>query len=379
MSFVAAAKTELPADPLLADLKEYASNATSTLRVDREKHVVYGVKILGFESQNTATVTKAGKLLQGNRKYNRAAIAKALPLYEGRAVYFDHAETGEHPYGTKNGHIENVRIENDGLYANHHYNPFCSLTEAYLHDAEHSPKDVGFSQHADGRVRQNGADVEVYEICKVHSVDLVGDPASVGGLFESVVPPSVDSRIQTIVDDLKTELSKVLPATVKESHVMAIEYKDLTIASLRENCPDLVAVLEKTDAASKLQEQITKLTAENTAGVAALKEALAANTALQAEKAEAEKLVAITAQLKEAKIDVSNKVVCSDLFMATLKEAKDEAARKAIIDDRVSLCGIAAKGRATTGAAPFGMVGLTESLVALKPGASNAEVLACLR
>ena len=46
-------------------------------RVDREAGILYGVKVLGFESRN-------------NRSYKRSAVAQAVKLYEGAKVNIDH-------------------------------------------------------------------------------------------------------------------------------------------------------------------------------------------------------------------------------------------------------------------------------------------------
>ena len=52
-------------------------------------------------------------------------------------------------------------------------------------DAEHAPENVGFSHNVEARVGRRGDRVVVEAIIRVQSVDLVADPATTRGLFES--------------------------------------------------------------------------------------------------------------------------------------------------------------------------------------------------
>jgi hypothetical protein len=52
-------------------------------------------------------------------------------------------------------------------------------------DAEHQPENVGFSHNVQARVTRDAQRVLVEAITKVQSVDLVADPATTRGLFES--------------------------------------------------------------------------------------------------------------------------------------------------------------------------------------------------
>jgi len=95
--------------------------------------------------------------------------------------------------------IRNVQLrENEGLYADFWFNPKHSVAEQLLWDAEHASDNVGFShnveavvrrQTADGRRQQSsdgGTTAIVERIVAVRSVDLVADPATTRGLFESI-------------------------------------------------------------------------------------------------------------------------------------------------------------------------------------------------
>ncbi len=67
-----------------------------------------------------------------------------------------------------------------------------------LWDAEHAPENVGFSHNVEARTVRRGERVVVEAITRVQSVDLVADPATTRGLFEShrgwQSPPAADVR-----------------------------------------------------------------------------------------------------------------------------------------------------------------------------------------
>ncbi|MBQ1278352.1 MAG: hypothetical protein IIY07_06875, partial [Thermoguttaceae bacterium] len=75
--------------------------------------------------------------------------------------------------------------EENGLYGDFHFNPKHPLAEQMLWDAEKAPENFGFSHNVEAVVRlENGAQI-VDKIVRVRSVDLVADPATTSGLFES--------------------------------------------------------------------------------------------------------------------------------------------------------------------------------------------------
>jgi hypothetical protein len=117
-------------------------------------------------------------------------LKKAIPLYENAKVNIDHPveEPGQpRSYLDRIGILCNVQLRGeDGLYADFHFNPRHPLVEQLLWDAEHAPSNVGFSHNVEAVVRQDKTEMVVEEIVSVRSVDLVADPATTAGLFESV-------------------------------------------------------------------------------------------------------------------------------------------------------------------------------------------------
>jgi len=145
-------------------------------RVDRTAGIIRGVKVLGGNSKN-------------RRVYTESAMRSAIGLYRGLAVNIDHPDR-ERPNKDRSvsdrfGQLENVRFERGGIFADLHFLKTHGLADQVCEAAERMPSSLGLSHNAAGRVeRRAGRDV-VEEIESVRSVDIVADPATTSGLFES--------------------------------------------------------------------------------------------------------------------------------------------------------------------------------------------------
>ncbi|MBC7350842.1 MAG: hypothetical protein H5U08_00640 [Thermogutta sp.] len=158
------------ATPLL----EYTASS-GPLRVDRERGVIYGVKVLGLESAN-------------GRVYLPEALQRAAALYEGKPVNVDHVSGSQlRSYRDRIGKLVNVRVGHDGLYADLVVNPKHPLAEQLFWDAEHAPENVGLSHDARGKTAVRNGKVVVEAIESVRSVDLVAEPATTRSLYEGAV------------------------------------------------------------------------------------------------------------------------------------------------------------------------------------------------
>jgi hypothetical protein len=204
-------------------LQEYCDSRGMALGVDRSGGVIRGIKILGLHSRN-------------NREYVPEALARAIGLYEGAKVNVNHPKG--HPlaprdYQERIGVIRNVQHRaNDGLFADFHFNPNHYLSEQLVWDAEHAPENVGFSHNVQARTSRRGESVIVEEILRVHSVDLVADPATTRGLFESAANVAAKSSTDTLPSDRKeppvdAALSDVNPqppaSSVQEQETQRLE------------------------------------------------------------------------------------------------------------------------------------------------------------
>lgn len=148
-------------------------------RIDADAGILYGVKLLGVDSRN-------------GRRYTSEAIKKAVGLYDGRKIYLDHPSRDkagvERSFRDWVGEARNAEVRADGIYGNIHLRKKTDYFEGIIEAAEKFPKAVGFSHVADGESRVEG-DTEIIEsITEVFSVDLVTDPATTAGIFESKTP-----------------------------------------------------------------------------------------------------------------------------------------------------------------------------------------------
>jgi len=159
----------------------YETVHSDNVQVDRDAGIIFGVKIIGCNSRN-------------GRHYPNETLRQAIPLYENSKVNLDHPEGDPRKprsYHARFGMIRNVHLrENEGLFADFWFNPKHSIAEQLLWDAEHSPENVGFSHNVEAVVKRQHTTALIEKIVSVRSVDLVADPATTQGLFESIADAS---------------------------------------------------------------------------------------------------------------------------------------------------------------------------------------------
>lgn len=161
-------------------------------RIDREAGIIYGLAILGPESAN-------------GRRYSEAAMRSALGLYEGRPSNANHVRGTDDPnVYDRLGIWYKPRLENGQIKGDFHYAKTHPLAERLLEAAERPDLHnlFGFSHDALGSEKpgSNGSIIE--SIDRVHYVDLVADPATVKGVWESrmtmlVAAPIVKNKPKT--------------------------------------------------------------------------------------------------------------------------------------------------------------------------------------
>jgi len=208
-------------------LQEFFDSRGVRLRVDRQAGVIHGVKILGTESRN-------------GRSYPPETLQQAVPLYEDAKVNVNHPKgdpNGPRDYQDRIGVIRSVLVRpGEGLFADFHFNPKHTLAEQLLWDAEHAPENVGFSHNVEARTARRADRLVVEAITRVQSVDLVADPATTRGLFESQAAEL--SRLEAEVERL----------TAQE----ALRQKQQTVCRLLRECH-----LPEPEAADPLARSIT--------------------------------------------------------------------------------------------------------------------------
>ena len=288
-------------------ITEFVNSRGVTLAVDAGVGVIKGVKILGLTSRN-------------GRTYQESAVRQAMALYEGSKVNVNHAKgnpSGPRDYQDRIGQIRGVKFrEGEGLFADFHFNPKHAMAEQVAWDAEHAPENVGFSHNIQARLNRRGKQPTVEAITAVQSVDLVADPATTHGLFESEEKQDMDLQGITL-PQLKASRSDIVT-----------EITEQAIKTYRESD-------EATKAAATQKAAVDKLTEDNKTLVAKVDQ-------FEVKEKLAEQAGAIATELKEAKLPES---AVTEVFRAQLTAAKDAEARKVLIEDRRDLGKLAGNQR----------------------------------
>ncbi len=271
-------------------LQEFCDSRGVSMRVDRQAGVIRGVKVLGLESRN-------------GRTYLPEALAQAASLYEEAKVNVNHPKGhpgGPRDYQDRIGTIRGVSVrQNEGLFGDFHFNPKHALAEQLIWDAEHAPENVGFSHNVEARVGRRGDRVVVEAITRVQSVDLVADPATTRGLFES------------------TETAK-----------------PLTLEDLHRDYPALVQGIREEQAAetAQLQQEVERLTALDR---------------MHAKERLANRLLQEFGLPGTDATELRAKTIVSERFWESLMVASDEGAMRILVEERARLVRTLAGGDAT--------------------------------
>lgn len=146
-------------------------------KVDAESGIIHGVKLLGHTSRN-------------GRRYTNEAVRSAVGKYDGTKVYLNHPRRDnagdDRPFQDWVGKVQSPAVRDDGIYGDIKLRKESAHFKGIIEAAKDFPGDVGFSHVADGQSHMSG-DTEIVEsINEVLSVDLVTEPATTNGFFESM-------------------------------------------------------------------------------------------------------------------------------------------------------------------------------------------------
>jgi hypothetical protein len=237
------------------NLREYVNSHATPLRIDGRRGVIRGVKILGVRSRN-------------GRRYEQDALRRAASLYENAKVNVNHARSeSETPrdYQDRIGVVRNVQFQDEGLFADFHFNPKHALAEQLLWDAEHASENVGFSHDVRAKIARDGEETVVKSIVSVQSVDLVADPATTQGLFEEIDNDELALNANK-GDSASEDVAPVVadPAESQDASDLTSTsfWESLTLEQLQDQRSDLVEAIQSESDATwnlRLEEQTASL------------------------------------------------------------------------------------------------------------------------
>ena len=276
--------------------------AFKDVRIDKEKGVIHDVKIMNRSSAH-------------NRDYSDQAMNDVVRLTENSHVFDQHSEqhSGVRPIRDQLGMLRNTRRMAESVIGDLH----VSARESWLlEDAERMPDSLMMSINAHGKLtRVSGRSrLLVESINRLDSVDVVPLGGTTKSLFEG-------------------------GHNYTEEEEDEMDWKDMTLAQIREARPDLLD--EHKTSVSKVLESESKTGKELLTAQQALKE-LKETGAEQKKKLDeyavkeaiAQKKTKIEELLKESKLPEE---ALTEGFQSLLSELPDEKAIKAAIEDRAKL------------------------------------------
>ena len=282
-------------------LQEYCDSRGASMRVDGQAGVIRGVKLLGLESRN-------------GRSYLPETLAQAAQLYEDAKVNVNHPKGnpgGPRDYQDRIGTIRGVTMRpGEGLFGDFHFNPKHALAEQLVWDAEHAPENVGFSHNVEARTSRRGDRVVVEAILRVQSVDLVADPATTRGLFESAGTGEAGENAAT--DGAEVGIA---PAAAS---------KPLGLDDLKRDYPELIESIGREQEAElrRLRREVERLTASEAAGQ---------------KRGVALRLLREFGLPDPDSPDPTAETVCSQRFFESLLATPDERAMRELVEERSRL------------------------------------------
>ena len=174
---------------------------SSDIHVDTDKKVICGVRVCGKVSKN-------------GRTYSDNAMKQLAGFYEGIEVNIDHPSrenpTAERSIADGFGVLENVKLGKDGVYADLHYLESHPQAAVILERTERFPNNFGLSHNAEGQLEKRGDDWVVESVDRVHSVDLVGKPATNKGLFESQEEETMKTTLRELIEKATPSHAKAI-------------------------------------------------------------------------------------------------------------------------------------------------------------------------
>jgi hypothetical protein len=171
-------------------LTERVTSPFAGATVDREAGVIRGMLVCGVESLN-------------KRRYPWGkGLTHKKGTYEGRVVNCDHGQTAS--VDRRLGWLANEQTDPHGQpRADLHVLKSHPLAGRVFEAAERNPALFGLSHVAMCRTRHEGGIEVVESIEEVESVDLVADPATTKGFFESKGGRAVPSTLRAVLESLE--------------------------------------------------------------------------------------------------------------------------------------------------------------------------------
>lgn len=230
------------------ETQEDAFEAIAEDRIDREKGIIRGVKLLGVRSKN-------------RRDYETPGVREsAKRLLSGASIYIDHPATATTPrsYRDKFGVVGSTieYKQGHGHFGDIHFNPKNAVAEQFIWDVLNAPRSFGMSinsavKYADNGRRNKSGDQVVESIEMLRSLDVVTRPGTTDGIFEHEEEKDEIMDLKTLREKHPELVTEILSATNEQAELEAAKKE---AADLKQR----LSVLESVAAAEKLKCDVRK-------------------------------------------------------------------------------------------------------------------------
>lgn len=324
------------------------------------EHVLSPGAKVNLEEGTISDVKLLGRVSKNGREYSDQALRDAARLYEGAVINIDHpdAKDGNKPRGFMEGVAvaQKTRVADDGVYGTLHTIKAHPAAAPLLEWAQRFPGQFGLSHNADGHEVSKGGKRIVESLERVISVDVVRNPATVAGLFES--EQTMSTKKTTIKQIIEAEFPKTakgagllemdgmaempvempVDAGAGEDQIWAA-FKQSIISVVEDDKLDTKATLKKIGEILKAYDKLNGASGEEKkdppAGGTTESEKLLASIGSLIES----KLAPVTADLDAMKRDAKIKQLCEQfqvtpdaVLLEALVKLPDEAARKSLLE-----------------------------------------------
>lgn len=316
-------------------------------QIDEAAGIVRQVKVLGRDSEN-------------GRTYSPQAMADAARLYEGQEVNIDHdRKDPKRERGLMEGFgvLRNVKESTDAVYADLHFLKSHPAAPVFLERAKRFPQNIGLSHNADGKVGRNGGKLIVESVAKVHSVDVVRNPATNKGLFESRDIPETKTLAAILEakypDTAKTcgllemaglgAVSVDYPAEGDSDGQMKAAFRAMVLSAFDDESLDIKATAKRITAILRAYDKLTGSSSEDDPSEPAAKEKTVAESTTTVTDPRLDKLIESVDELKKSNAlrDKREKAVAlldefkvehDSALIESMLKLPDEASMKALAE-----------------------------------------------